>query len=348
MGVRKIINANPDGIVVVDVDGLVLFANPAASLLFDRSLDRMIGELFGYPVVRGESTELNIGLKKVAEMRLANIEWYGIAASLITLRDISERKDIEQEAKDKSIALEHSNAELQSFAYAISHDLQEPLRMISSYVKLLGRRYKGKLDQDADDFINYAVDGVDRLSHMITDLLDYSRVDAHGQEQQPTQSFQILQDALANLDSAIQESGAVIDVSNLPVVMADPHQLARLFQNLISNAIKYRSPDRRPKIVLNAIRQGECWKFSISDNGIGIEPESSGRLFQLFQRLHNRQEYPGTGIGLATCKKIVEQLGGRIWIESTPGEGSIFYFTLPAPLPSMAPISVLGSQAEPH
>jgi signal transduction histidine kinase len=341
LGVRRIINANPDGIVVVDADGLVLFANPAASILFNSPLAKMIGELFGYPVVRDESAELNIGLNKVAEMRVADIEWYGIAAFLVTLRDISERKNIEQVAHDKSLAFERSNAELQSFAYAISHDMQEPLRMISSYVKLLGHRYKDKLDQDADDFINYAVDGVDRLSHMITDLLDYARVDARGHEPQPTQSSQALQDALANLDSAIQESGAVVDVGNLPMVMADQHQLARLFQNLISNAIKYRSPDRQPHILISSIRQGGDWQFSISDNGIGIEPEFFGRLFQLFQRLHNRQEYPGTGIGLATSKKIVERLGGRIWIESTPGKGSIFHFTLQAPLPNMAPSLVV-------
>jgi light-regulated signal transduction histidine kinase (bacteriophytochrome) len=200
--------------------------------------------------------------------------------------------------------------------------------MVASYVQLLERRYKGKLDADADDFIGYAVGGVDRMQRMINDLLAYSRVGTRGGRFEPTDSAAILEQATANLQTAIEESEAVITHDPLPMVMADAAQLVQLFQNLVSNAIKFRGEDP-PRIHISAEQKGDEWLFAVSDNGIGIEPQYTDRIFVIFQRLHADKEYMGTGIGLAICKRIVERHGGRIWVESQVGEGSTFYFTMP-------------------
>lgn len=229
-------------------------------------------------------------------------------------------------AKDE---LAKSNAELEQFAYVASHDLQEPLRMVSSYVQLLKSRYEGKLDSDADDFIGYAVDGARHMQNLTSDLLDYSRVGTRGRPPKPTNTRVALDHALANLKVAIDESGAVITHDSLPTAIADETQLVSLFQNLIVNAINFRGDDP-PRIHVSAERKGGSYLFSVRDNGIGIKPEESERIFQIFHRLHTRAKRPGTGIGLAICKKIVERHGGRIWVESEPGKGSTFYFALPA------------------
>ncbi|MEO5336510.1 MAG: PAS domain S-box protein [Magnetospirillum sp. WYHS-4] len=227
-------------------------------------------------------------------------------------------------------ALVRSNADLEDFAYAISHDLQEPLRMVSGYLNLLQRRYQTRLDQEADDFIGFAVDGSGRMQAMIHDLLEYSRINSRGAHRHPVDSRQALRGALDNLVRAIDESGAELEIGELPVVTADAGQLMRLLQNLVGNALKYRVPDRQPVIRISARRQESEWLFSIADNGIGIDAQYFERIFRVFQRLHGRSQYAGTGIGLAVCKRIVERHGGRIWVESKPGEGSTFFFTLPA------------------
>ncbi|HEX8203479.1 MAG TPA: ATP-binding protein, partial [Isosphaeraceae bacterium] len=243
--------------------------------------------------------------------------------------DITARKRVESELARKAEELARSNAELEQFAYVASHDLQEPLRMVTSYVQLLARRYRGRLDADADDFIDFAVDGATRMQALINDLLAYSRVGSRGGPVAPTDSRAALENALANLTIAISEGEAVVRVGELPVVRADATQLTQLFQNLISNAIKFRGPDP-PRIAVEARRRGPAWVFSVCDNGIGIDPRHVERIFLIFQRLHSRAEYPGTGIGLALCKRIVERHGGRIWVDSRPGRGSSFVFTLPA------------------
>jgi PAS domain S-box-containing protein len=242
--------------------------------------------------------------------------------------DITEKMQAEQALREYANALERSNRELEQFAYVASHDLQEPLRMVASYTQLLGQRYRGKLDADADEFIQYAVDGAQRMQRLIDDLLLYSRVGSQASDRSELAADDALDEAIANIDSSIQESGAIIEREALPRVQADHGQLVQLFQNLLSNAIKFRG-EATPRVSVRAERKKNEWIFAVSDNGIGIDPKYHDRVFIIFQRLHGRAEYAGTGIGLALCKRIVERHGGRIWIESTLGEGTTVYFTLP-------------------
>lgn len=237
---------------------------------------------------------------------------------------------------ERTEEMERSNKDLQQFAYVASHDLQEPLRMVSSYVKLLERRYKGRLDADADDFIDFAVDGATRMQHMIQDLLSYSRVNTHGNPPSSTDVGKVLHQVITNLRMSIDESGARITNEALPVVEADATQLVQLFQNLIANAIKF-CKELPPKIHVTAAKENAFWVFSVQDNGVGLDPDFADRIFIIFQRLHTREHYPGTGIGLAICKRIVERHGGSIWVESAPGKGSTFSFTLPASEPAEKP-----------
>src|SRR5579862_5374257 len=243
----------------------------------------------------------------------------------LEMRVAERTAELNERAKD----LARSNSELQQFAYVASHDLQEPLRMVASFTQLLAKRYGDKLDDDARDFINYAVDGATRMQTLISDLLNYSRVGTQGKPLVPTDSRTLLKRVLESLQISIEESGAVIVSDTLPVVMADPQQLGQLFQNLIINAIKFHGKDV-PRIRISSERNGKEWKFSVQDNGIGISPEHADRIFIIFQRLHTKTEYPGTGIGLAICKKIVERHGGRIWIEPSPEGGASFCFTMSA------------------
>ena len=224
--------------------------------------------------------------------------------------------------------LERSNKELEQFAYVASHDLQEPLRMVSSYTQLLARRYEGQLDEKAQTYIEYAVDGAVRMQRLINDLLAYSRITTRGEPAQAVDAHALLGEVLRNLTALTDESHALVSAAELPIVHADPTQLSQLLQNLISNAIKFRRADP-PYVHLSAQDLGAEWRFAVQDNGIGIEAKYAERIFIIFQRLHTRQEYPGTGIGLAVCKRIVERHGGKIWFESEPGQGTTFYFTLP-------------------
>lgn len=241
--------------------------------------------------------------------------------------DITSRKEAEQALQRRSEDLARSNRELEQFAYVASHDLQEPLRMVTSYLQLLSRRYRGKIDEDADDFIAYAVDGAKRMHILINDLLTYSRVGTRGKELIPVDSAVVLEQTLMALQVRIEEHEAIITTDPLPFVLADDVQLQQLFQNLIGNAIKFCG-EASPRIYLSVQRQEDRWLFSVQDNGIGLDPKYAERIFVIFQRLHSREEFEGTGIGLAICKKIVERHGGTIWVESELGKGATFHFTL--------------------
>jgi PAS domain S-box-containing protein len=254
----------------------------------------------------------------------------GTQMILLAIEDITERRRREQELKKLSEELARSNADLKDFAYVASHDLKKPLQSIEGFVKLLRRRYRGKLDAKADEFIEYIGSSVKRMQMLIKDLLEYSQLGAKGKGKKfkPTDCSGVVEKAVGNLQAAIEESNAVVTYDELPAVMIDTLQMMSLFQNLIDNAIKFRGK-KAPRIHISAERKGDEWVFSIRDNGIGIDPKDVERIFEMFQRLHGSTDYPGTGIGLAICKRIIEGHGGRIWVESKIGKGSTFYFTMP-------------------
>jgi light-regulated signal transduction histidine kinase (bacteriophytochrome) len=242
--------------------------------------------------------------------------------------ELDERRRAEQLLAHYAGDLKRSNAQLEEFAYVASHDLQEPLRMVASFTQLLAKRYREKLDQDAHEFIDYAVDGATRMQQLIQDLLAYSRVGTRGRTFAPTDCNVIFDKAWANLFKAIEESGAQVSSSPLPTVPGDEVQLVQLFQNLLANALKFRG-EAPPVIRVSAQEDDGAWRFAVRDNGIGIASAHQERIFLIFQRLHRRSEYPGTGIGLAIAKKIVERHGGRLWVESEEGRGTTFFFTIP-------------------
>jgi len=264
--------------------------------------------------------------ERTSELRIANEH----LKKEIREHKRTEEKLRESETKYRMVAdeLARSNADLTQFATVASHDLQEPLRVVDGFVKLLGKRYKDKLDEKADELIGYAVDGVKRMQDLIKDLLEYSKVGTKGINLKPVDFNLKVDKAVSNLNAAIEESGATVTRDELPTLAADASQINRLFQNLIGNALKFRGKEELT-VHVSAERKDNEWIFSVRDNGIGIDPEAAERIFVIFQRLHTRQEYPGTGIGLSICKRIVERHGGRIWVESEPGKGSTFHFTIP-------------------
>lgn len=229
--------------------------------------------------------------------------------------------------KAKTLELQRSNEDLEQFAYVASHDLQEPLRMVASYTQLLANRYKGKLDEKADKYIEYAVDGAKRMQGLINNLLAFSRVGTRGKPLAPVDSGRVIKNIIKNLETIVTENKVEIIVNDMPVVLADPVQLGQVFQNLTANAIKFKSK-AAPRIEISAKRKNHMYEFCVADNGIGIEPEFHDRIFIIFQRLHERGKYPGNGFGLAIVKKIVERHGGQIHVDSAPGRGSKFYFTI--------------------
>jgi signal transduction histidine kinase len=251
--------------------------------------------------------------------------------------EVVERRRAEETLAGITIELQRSNAELEQFAYVASHDLQEPLRLITGYSQLLAKRYHGRLDDTASEYIDFAVDGAKRMQELITDLLIYSRVGTRGKPYEAVDCELILVATLRSLTVAAEESSAKITHDPLPVIWGDAGQIGQLFQNLIGNSIKYCNT-RAPEIHVSCQRDGDYWRFAVRDNGIGIDPRYADRVFVIFQRLHSKDEYPGTGIGLALCKKIIERHGGRIWLESQPGQGSIFYFTIPVVKPLSVPV----------
>ena len=289
-------------------------------------LRRAMREAAGTPGAVQFECELGEGAARATfEIRLAGL---ADRRFVVVLRDITERKRAERALAARAEALARSNEELQQFAYVASHDLQEPLRTVASFCELLRRRYHGKLGPEADEFIDFAVEGARRMQSLIRDLLDLSRITTRGRPFVPVDAGALLRDAVKGLRTAIAEADARIEIGEMPTVRGDPAQLEQLFVNLLGNAIKYRA-EEPPRIRVTAEREGEGWRFCVADNGIGIEEEFRDRIFQIFQRLHTREEYGGNGIGLALCRKIVARHGGRIWVESRKGEGSRFFVWLP-------------------
>jgi len=372
---RRLFESAKDGILILDAEsGMIVDVNPFLVKLLGFSNESFLGkkvwdlgffkdivanqdnfaELKEKEYLRYEDLPLETGDGRRIDVEFVSNVYMVNQQKVIqcSIRDITDRKLAERTIKKVASDLERSNKELEQFAYVASHDLQEPLRMVSSYTQLLADRYKDRLDQDAKDFIGYAVDGAVRMQRLITDLLTYSRVQTKGRIPDSIDSHSALGAALANLTAAIEESVAIITNDDLPTVKADYTQLVQVFQNLISNAIKFRG-DTSPRVHVSATRTSQLrsgapggrdekgqadlqplassfWTFSVRDNGIGIEPQYFERIFVIFQRLHSQTKYPGTGVGLALCKRIVERHGGTIWVESEIGKGTTFYFTLPA------------------
>jgi len=347
---RNIVNSSPSAMYLYrleDGDRLVLTkANPAADRLIGIDHDALIGKTIeeAFPnlvetdvpdmyraVARGERDAQSFEIP-YEDDRLGGYYAVTVFRTLpgvvaVDFVDISDRRRAQQELEERTEELVRSNAELEKFAYVASHDLQEPLRMVASYTQLLQRRYRGRLDDDADEFIAYAVDGATRMQQLINELLAYSRVGSQGAEFVETDLNEVLDRVLQVLALAIEENGAEVTGDRLPTVTCDPTQIGQVLQNLVSNALKFRCDDP-PRIHVGAKRDAEGWVIYVQDNGVGIEPEYFDRIFVIFQRLRSREEYPGTGMGLAICKRIIERHGGRIWVESKQGTGSTFYFTL--------------------
>jgi PAS domain S-box-containing protein len=352
---RGLLEAAPDAMVVVNVAGEIVLLNVRAEKEFGYSRDELVGQKVKNIIPEGFAEriiadgtrsaaealaqQIGTGIELVGrrkdgsefpiEIMLSPLESADGILVTAAIRDITERKESDQHLAKTVEELKRSNDDLQQFAYVSSHDLQEPLRMVSSYTQLLAKRYKGRLDSDADEFIAFAVDGCNRMQGLIQDLLAYSRAGTIEKKLREVPSENALQKALINLRAAIKQSGAVVTHDTLPAITTDETQFTQIFQNLVGNAIKYRRAED-PRVHVSAARNdGNEWTFSVRDNGLGIDPQYFERIFVLFQRLHGRDEFEGTGIGLAVCKRIVERLRGRIWVESQLEKGSTFYFTLP-------------------
>jgi PAS domain S-box-containing protein len=351
---RGLLEAAPDAMVVVNQIGEIVLLNLQAEKQFGYHRDELVGQKVKNIIPEGFAERLIADDLRSAEDALAQRIGTGIEliarrkdgsefpieimlsplespeGILVTaaIRDISVRKNAEEHLVKTVGELKRSNEELQQFAYVASHDLQEPLRMVASYTQLLAKRYKGRLDSDADEFIAYAVDGSTRMQGLIQDLLSYSRAGTDAKPLHRVSSESVLKEALESLRATIEESGAIVTHDALPTIVTDGTQLTQVFQNLVGNAIRYQGA-QVPLVHVSAMKKGGEWIFAVRDNGLGIDPQYFDRIFVLFQRLHGQTEFKGTGIGLAICKKMLEGLGGRIWVESQPQKGSTFFFALP-------------------
>ncbi|MDO8606184.1 MAG: ATP-binding protein [Phaeospirillum sp.] len=315
-----------DGLVGANVLDLV---HPESKALAEERISSVMAEGGKSPVAAYDCVTLD-GRIINADVASTRVMLDGRPAVLSLIHDVTLQHRAAAERERLVLSLQRSNEDLQQFAYIASHDLQEPLRNVASYVQLLARRYRGRLDHDADEFIGYAVGGARRMQEMITDLLEYSRIQEEGDAGGTTDSRKVVERVLSDLAIVIDESGALVEVDQLPMICCREHELGRIFLNLIGNAIKYRRPDIIPRVRISAHWDDRFWTFSVTDNGIGIAPEYYEQIFSLFTRLHPRSSFGGTGIGLAICRKLIQHNGGRIWVEAGEGQGSRFRFTLPA------------------
>jgi PAS domain S-box-containing protein len=343
---QRFFETSPGMLAIADLDGRLKVVNPA----FERFLGRSAAELTDRPYldfvhpddVATTLAELAEGIDAVSfENRYqrgdGSYRWLSWNAKTDLTHeliyciayDVTDGREARDVVDTLVTELERSNGDLRQFAYVASHDLSEPLRMVSSYVQLLADRYKGRLDADADEFIGFAVDGAARMKSLIDDLLAYSRSGRATAVRRRIDCNAVMRDVLTDLEGVVNDTGATVVVGDLPTLATDPGLLAQVFQNLVANALKFRTPGVTPEVAVSAERVGSEWQFSVRDNGIGIAEQHWARIFVMLKRLHGRDEYPGTGIGLALCQKIVGRLDGRIWVESEPGAGSTFHFTVP-------------------
>lgn len=353
---QALVNLAADGVVAIDERGSVLSFNRAAETLFGYKASEVVGRNVSLLMPQPYKADHDAYIRSYVETGRAQIIGRGREVQGVRkdgrifplylsvsearaggrriffgmVHDLSELKRGELALAEKTRDLERSNAELEQFAYVASHDLQEPLRMVASYVQLLSKRYSGKLDRDADEFIQYAVDGARRMQNLINDLLTYSRVGRRDRAFEAVNLKQAAEYAVKNLSVACEESGARVEIGELPEIYGEANAMIQLFQNLIGNAIKFRRPNVPPLIRIRAEPEGAFYRVEIEDNGIGINPRYFDRIFVVFQRLNERDQYQGNGIGLAICKKIVELHGGAIGLRSDGQSGATFYFTLPA------------------
>jgi PAS domain S-box-containing protein len=351
---QGLLESAPDGIVVVDTKGNIVIVNSQTEKMFGYPRNELLGKKVEVlvpqkykhshvgqrdqyiskprtrPMGAGQALtgQKKDGTEFPVEISLSPLETEQGTLIMSIIRDITDRREAEEKLKASNEELIRSNKELEAFAYVASHDLQEPLRMVTSYVQLLQHSYKtNTLKEEADEYIEYAVQGVNRMRHLIDDLLNYSRIRSKALECHPRSLDPILKIALQNLQASISESHAEITNDPLPILNVDESQMIQLFQNLIGNAIKFRR-ESPPKIHIFTKRYKNICTICVRDNGIGIEPKYHDKIFKIFQRLHTREKYPGTGIGLAICSLVVERHGGKIWVESEPGKGSTFCFSL--------------------
>ncbi len=343
---EKFFNLSPDLLCTINSTARMQDLNPAWDLTLGYAREELKGRLLSNFVHPDDWVMTQSALRRITEEGSGRFEnrcrhkmghyrwlaWVVVTSSQDKLlyaaaRDITERRLAEERMRQQTDELERSNRELQEFAYVASHDLQEPLQMVSKHVQLLSRRYRGRLEQDADEFIDFALEGTNRLKSLISDLLAYSKVGTGGRKFAPVEMESIFARVMEIYQPILEDCRGSITHDTLPVVMGDDEQMVQLLQNLVDNSIKFRSKEP-PRIHVGARQLSERWLFFVRDNGIGIDPQYTGRVFVIFQRLHSRDDYPGTGIGLAICRKIIERHGGHIWVDSEPGKGATFYFTL--------------------
>jgi PAS domain S-box-containing protein len=340
-----------DCVIVYDLQGKIIYWNKGAESVYGYAGEEILGENIAKLYLKNDDNQLMHDLKEIRESGEYTGEWEGkrkdgskvivdimetvmldvngeITGIIGISRDITERKQMEKERETLLEELKRSNEELRQFAYITSHDMQEPLRTIASFTQLLERRYKNRLDDDADEFMDYIVEASIRMKQMILDLLEYSKIGRNEKEFHAVDMEEVLNDIIINLHDLIERTDAEITHDPLPIVIGERDNLFRVLQNLIGNAIKFRKPDEPSKVYISAKYKKDKYIFSVKDNGIGIEKQYMERIFTIFQRLHTKDKYEGTGIGLSIVKRIIERHGGRIWVESEPGVGSTFYFTL--------------------